>query len=186
MDYADAAIAALVTALEAAVTAIGSPVAGNVDVTDAWPDFQGMTPGDRAYVVVSMGEPSAEPLSPVLHDFEDGIALYRTHDWTAAVQVTVFAWYKDTASALAAALAPYLSQVPFDAGITLTSTDYHDDRVRFLVDGGAAWSPAAALQGVWMRALTITAKGHIIAPKATPALLRLDGEINDRAVAFTS
>lgn len=185
MDFIDAAVAALVAHLTAQVAAAGSPIAGNVSVVTAWPDFQAESPSGRGWIVVSAGSPDVTPMNPQRVSFSGGVAAYRVGTWTAAFQITFATWYKDTTSALVAALLPSMSQIPHDAGRTLTSTNYRNDPVRFVMAGADEWGPAGNFEAVWLRSVTLVASGHVLAATPHVALERVDADLNDRVVTIT-
>lgn len=179
---AQAASAALVAAIQAAIDAALSPLPnGTVSVIDGWPDAMAGIPGG-SFVVVTTGDMSQEANAPIPFSSTtvDGVItqLYDVATWLMNAQVDVFTDFKDQRDDLVPLIRPIFSNVPWSGNAQLTLSGYYGVKMRVEVTGESDDDPKGPIQGRWRHTFEIRTKGDIIAPAEWIAIQRFDLDIN--------
>jgi len=186
LDFIDAAKATLAAHLQTALNAHASIADGAIPVQVDWPDFGADAPSQIAYVIVTSSNPTLSPRVPSQHAFAEGVVQYGIGRWDATLQVDVAARYKDTAQELGGIVRQALSDVPFDAGRTLTCADYHNAKIRLSPsEGDRDWGAEASFAGMFRRTIEAAWGGPVLASRAWPTYEQLVLAVNARSHTVT-
>lgn len=186
LDFIDAAKAALASYLQTALNAHASIADGAIPVQVDWPDFGAAAPSQIAYVIVTSSNPTLSPRVPSQHAFEGGTATYAIGRWDATLQVDVAARYKDAAQDLGTIVRQALSDVPFDAGRTITCDGYYDAKVRLSPsEGDRDWGAEASFAGMFRRTIEAAWGGPLLATRAWPTYEQVVLAVNTRSQTVT-